>query len=196
MESDGPVSEFDSPNLDVSAGRVVVLSGAHDSREWAALTGAMASRGIGAAVWDMPSGEASLVSLDGSLGAFIDRVEESAEQIALIGVGVGGGLCLRAAALRGDGAIDAVVAISTPRRFCGADPLSEGVLRMITRPKLMIASEFEDAADDVREIFAVLEDPRQITLYPGGASGTAMLAEHEDSMTSQLVEFVEWAFAR
>ena len=141
-------------------------------------------------------------SLESALEAVIEFVEsegrtQGEERIVLAGAGRGGAVSLRVAARRGDdNNIVGLVAISTPLEFEGERLYTDGDLRMIIAPKLVISSEFEDGVEDSRNIFALLEDPRQLTIYPGDAHGTDLFLEHGESLTRQLREFALWAMRR
>lgn len=193
--------EFDGGDLSIlrvgpSDRAVVITLPCGDSHlPWAPLVDTLLGMGVGAVVWRMPE-DRDLDLLDRAIGAVIDSVISDAERVVLIGASLGGTLSLRAASTRGIGAHDGVVSISSPRTVDGRDWLPLDCARKITCPKLMIASEFDDAVDDVRDIFAMLEDPRQIVIYPGDAHGTGLMADQSESLTQQLAEFVEWAFGR
>lgn len=122
--------------------------------------------------------------------------DHGAERVILLGASLGAAASIKAASSRQCPLIDALIALSPPLTQDGERLYSMADLRMITCPKLLIATEFEDDVDETREIFAELEDPRYTTLYPGDSSGTGIFKEHGDSLVMQLVEYIPWAFAR
>ena len=181
---------------------IVILSNMDTNRQedWDPLVAAMSGERDENAVltYTYPEG----ASPESALEAVIEYVEsqgrtQGEERIVLAGASRGGVTSLRVAAGRGDdNNIVGVVAISTPLELEGERLYTDGDLRMIIAPKLVISSEFEDYVEDVRNIFALLEDPRQLTIYPGDAHGTDLFLEHEESLTRQLREFALWAMRR
>lgn len=178
---------------------IVVISNmdTNDSEEWRPLVEALEALDCAVVTCAYPDNE----STERALNSVIDFLEsegraKGGERIVLIGASLGGVASLRVAANRGDDNIVGVAAISAPLEFGGERCYTDGELRMITAPKLIICSEFDDIVEDARNIFATLEDPRQFTLYPGDAHGTALLAEHGDSLALQLTEFTVWTFGR
>ena len=179
---------------------IVILSNTNDNRqeEWDPLVAAMDGEDFALLTYTYPEG----ASPESALAAVIDFVEsegrtQGEERIVLAGASRGGVVSLRVAAGRGDdNNIVGVVAISTPLEFEGERLYSDGDLRMIIAPKLVISSEFEEGVEDARNIFALLEDPRQLTIYPGDAHATDLFLEHGESLAQQLHEFVLWAMRR
>ena len=189
--------EADKPSKDI-----LILSNMNTNRQedWDPLVAAMSGGELEFALltYTYPEG----ASPESALEAVIDFVEsegrtQGEERIVLAGASRGGAVSLRVAARRGDdNNIVGVVAISTPLEFAGERLYTDGDLRMIIAPKLVISSEFEDYVEDARNIFALLEDLRQLTIYPGDAHGTDLFQEHGESLAQQLREFVLWAMRR
>lgn len=176
---------------------VVVACGEDGARHdaWDALADACVGEGVAFVSYtDMGEGVSSCEVLDAVLDSVADKY--APERVVLVGAGLGATSALLSAGTRGDGLIDGVIAISPKRRDGEIELISTGDLRMITCPKLVIASEFEDNVGDARDIFADLEDPRRVTLYPDDRSGTGLFRDHRESLTLELAEFIRWAFSR
>jgi pimeloyl-ACP methyl ester carboxylesterase len=178
---------------------IVVLSGAesdgHDA--WEPLIEAADTDCYAIVTYTCPDGTDAARAL-GEVLDFIESGERPvpADRVILLGASLGGVASLRAASERGDERIVAVVAISVPAERDGERLCSDADLRMITAPKLFITTEFDDIVEETRNVFAVVEDPRHITIYPGGAHGTEIFREHTESLAGQLTEYIEWAFRR
>lgn len=179
--------------------KVVILSNmdTNDTAEWRPLVEAMAAYdGFAVVTYAYPEDR---TRCEEALDAVVDFVEadgpdgdSAARRVVLVGAGRGGVISLRVAAKRGDERIYAVVALSAPMECEGEALVTEGDLRMLTLHKLLIASEFDDCVEGTRNIFALSEDPRQLTIYPGDAHGTALFGEHGDSLLQQLTEYIRW----
>lgn len=174
---------------------VVLLSNSssNDAGEWDALIDA----GDGSYAF-MTYGYTSDIYGCGDLLSILSWLPEThgTERVILLGAEKGAALSIMAAASRQHQVIDALILLSPPLTRNGKRLYSMADLRMITCPKLVIATEFENTADEARQIFAELEDPRYSTLYPGDAVGAGIFAEHGDSLVQQLTEYIPWAFSR
>lgn len=182
-----------------SGTRAIVASNSKNGSadEWAPLAEAARACDSLLATYAYPDG----IERDRAISAVIDALEdgscgERAEEIALIGAEIGGEISLRAAGEREGDRIVGVVAISLPTNDDGTTCCTEAELRMITCPKMMIASEFDENISGTRSVFALIEDPRRITLYPGEASGTSIIDEHGSSIIEELTDFFRWTFSR
>ena len=179
---------------------IVVLSNmdTNDPEEWQSLIEAADTESYALVTYTYPAGDANHAR---ALGAVLDFIEDEkrtppADRVILLGASRGGVVSLQVAARRGDERIVAVVALSAPSEHEGIKFFTDADLRMITVPKLLLNSEFDDWIEDTRNVFATVEDPRHLTVYPGDAHGTELFREHGESLSQQLTEYFEWAFRR
>lgn len=179
---------------------IVILSNTASNRQedWGFLVEAIGGGDFSILIYSYPEGVESRAAVLDSVVEFLESEgrAKGEERIVLIGASAGGVASIQVAANRGDDNIVGIVAISSPLEHDGGRHYTDGDLRMITCPKLIICSEFDDIVEETRNIFAMLEDPRRYTLYPGDAHGADLLAEHGESLALQLEEFIVWAFNR
>lgn len=176
---------------------IVVISNmdTNDANEWSSFVEAMSQYdGFSVVTYAYPE---DLSLAEDALSAVLDFVElgvgeDVKQKIVLLGASLGGVASLKAAAKRGDERIFAVIAISTPMERNGTTLVTEAELRMLNFHKLLIASEFDECVESTRDIFALSEDPRQLTVYPGEGHGTGIFGEHEESLVQQLTEYIRW----
>lgn len=129
-----------------------------------------------------------------ALTAVFDCVKETgAGKIVLIGADRGGAASLQLAVkYRDDPRLVAVVAISAPRGSGEGAFLGDRDLHEIMVHALLIDSEFDDGVEQTRDMFAAMEDPKLLTIYPGDRHGTEIFREHEESLARELDDFIRF----
>ncbi|HLF27769.1 MAG TPA: alpha/beta hydrolase [Anaerolineae bacterium] len=122
--------------------------------------------------------------------------DQGATEIILIGASRGGVNTLRVTVdPKFNTDIIAIAVLSAPLHLGGATIYSEAELRALEIPKLLINSEQDAWANDTREMYELLVEPKEMHFYPGSAHGAAIFAENEDDLVQRLIDFVDAGFA-
>lgn len=192
-----PMASISARRYGNSRDLVILLNmDTNNPQEWDPLVEAVNTDKYSVLTYSYPDNQAEW---ERTLGAVLDFVEseeqaegvKKAERIVLVGASRGGVTSLQVASKRGDERIFAIVAISVPLEYEGTRLYTNTELRMVTVPKLFISTEFDDYVEETRDIFAVVEDPRWLTIYPGDAHGTEIFTEEGESLALELTQFIE-----
>lgn len=120
-----------------------------------------------------------------------------AKKVVLIGASRGGVASIKVAARQQtNDSIVGLVAFSAPIEYEGTVFYSNDELRGIKVPKLLINSENDGGANDTRKMFEILDDPKELLLYPGDAHGTELFNEERESLIKKLQDFTDSVFGR
>ncbi len=162
---------------------------------WVGLAGELSARGYTVLAFDFrghgsSGGSAGGEHLVEDVGAAVSELEEGgAESVAGVGASMGGTAALVAAA---DGLLDAVVAISAPTDFDGADALT--AVGDLESPSLFLAAKGDGPFDDhAQQLYrATATETKEIDLFHVGGHGTDMLtSEVGPDVVKLIVGFLE-----
>ncbi|EAT17188.1 alpha/beta hydrolase [Desulfuromonas acetoxidans] len=113
------------------------------------------------------------------------------KSVILVGASRGGVASIKVAANTKDNhCILGVVALSAPIEYEGIVFYSKEELSRIKMPKLLINSELDDGADDTREMFQLLAEPKELLFYPGDAHGTQLFTREHQAIITELRDFI------
>lgn len=184
-EQPGRSVTFTTPDGVTLSGRVfgsgqrgVVLAHMYnkDQASWYGLAAELAEAGYLALTFDFrgygtSSGDGGAAGMVEDIRAAVNEAkQQGAGGVAVVGASMGGTAAIVEAA---GSEVACLAAISAPLAFQELD--AQSAVSKVRVPKLFVASEDEQGAEDTQKLFQLANEPKQIALVAGGGHGSDIL---------------------
>jgi dipeptidyl aminopeptidase/acylaminoacyl peptidase len=190
------------PGISYGSGETAVIfshMGEHHQNTWAQLAQTMAEQGYLALTYDMrfwrENGTVDAALRDKAaedlLAAIAYVRSRGAQNVVLVGASLGGLAALEVADEVGP---TAVIILASPFEadFFPSLRVTAEDVQAITAPILFIASEEEDFAPGIEQMYELAAEPKEIHIYPGAAHGTDLFqTEHTADLTERILSFIQ-----
>ncbi len=173
--------------------------GEHRQNTWAEMAQQVAEQGVMALTYDFRfwqedgsiQGDLRDKAAEDLLAAIVYARTQGAQQIILVGASLGGMASIEVA---DETEITAVAILAAPlnETFFPTLHTTPEDIQAMSVPLLLIASEDEEFADDIQQMYELAAEPKTLHLYPGSAHGTDLFnTAHAADLQTRLLAFIQ-----